>query len=128
MRQRCLNPRAQYFYCYGGRGIKICDRWNSFPNFLKDMGNRPSGKWLERINNDGDYEPENCRWATMQEQMMNKRNTWRFKGKTQREWCDLLGIEQSTLSKRFKLYGDVYIPSYAIRALRRSTGYQRTGR
>jgi hypothetical protein len=73
MRQRCNNPKNSAFHYYGGRGIKVCARWGSFPNFIDDMGERPKGMSLERKNNDGDYEPENCTWATAAEQSKNRR-------------------------------------------------------
>ena len=76
MKQRCYNPNFRDYKNWGGRGIKVCDRWiNSFSNFINDMGERPDGKSLDRINNDGDYEPSNCRWATSKEQIKNQRNT-----------------------------------------------------
>jgi len=74
MLSRCRNPLDKRYYCYGGRGIKICKRWLKFENFLADMGDRPSPKHsLDRINNDGDYKPSNCRWATTKEQSSNQR-------------------------------------------------------
>ncbi len=73
MHQRCKNPKNQAFKHYGGRGISVCVRWNSYEKFLEDMGERPNGMSLERKNNDGNYEPDNCKWATHAEQAKNRR-------------------------------------------------------
>lgn len=72
---RCTDPRVNGFAYYGGRGIAVCERWASFENFLADMGGRPEGKTLDRIDNDRGYEPINCRWATNAEQRANRRDS-----------------------------------------------------
>ena len=73
MKQRCFNQNHENFPYYGGRGITVCEPWLRFENFLADMGERPGGKTLDRINPDGIYEPDNCRWATPKEQAGNRR-------------------------------------------------------
>jgi hypothetical protein len=76
MKSRCFNSNAQAFKNYGGRGITVCDRWkDSFQNFLADMGHRPPGMSIERNSNDGNYEPNNCEWATRKKQANNTRRS-----------------------------------------------------
>lgn len=105
MRSRCLNPNNTNYYLYGGRGIKICDRWMRYSNFLSDMGRAPKGKnTIDRVNPDGNYEPSNCRWASIKEQLRNRRNTIRveFNGqiKSLSDWCDELGLEYNIIHHR----------------------------
>lgn len=73
MKQRCENPRNKKYSTYGARGISVCERWQSFEAFLSDMGERPPGLLIERLNNDGNYEPSNCIWADRKTQQRNRR-------------------------------------------------------
>jgi hypothetical protein len=104
MKNRCLQEGQSAYKRYGGRGIKICDRWMDFENFLSDMGARPSGMTLERINGDGNYEPSNCRWATIAEQNRNTSQVVMLThdGKTMcmTDWAKETGIPYPTIQDR----------------------------
>ena len=108
MRSRCTSPSTAQFKHYGGRGITVCERWESFENFLADMGERPIGKTLDRIDVDGNYEPSNCRWATQSEQMNNTHRSVKYQGKTLTEWSKELGVKYDTLSYRLRKHGSVF--------------------
>jgi hypothetical protein len=79
MKQRCANPHKPAYRLYGARGIQVCERWMNFWNFYTDMGDRPKGMTLDRIDNQGNYEPSNCKWSTYSEQLSNRRR-WSKKG------------------------------------------------
>ena len=106
--QRCYVPTHKAFARYGGRGIRVCDRWReSFTNFHSDMGYRPSKYHsLDRKNNNGDYTPDNCRWATSFQQNRNKENTLKitFMGETLHpdEWGKRIGLKPSAVTARIK--------------------------
>jgi len=104
MMARCNNPKHQYYRLYGERGITVCQRWHSFENFLADMGMKPKGASIDRINNLGNYEPENCRWANNIEQARNvsSNRILTYKGKSQSvaAWADDLGVKAVTLNMR----------------------------
>lgn len=110
MKQRCLISSKENYPRYGGRGVTVCDRWlNSFAAFEEDMSPRPPGTTLDRIDNDGPYSPENCRWATLTEQARN-RSTNRFlefrgQRKTVIDWAEEVGISRKTICSRLDQHG-----------------------
>lgn len=110
MKERCTNPNDKSFYRYGGRGITVCDRWQSFDNFYKDMGEPPTLKHsIDRINVNGDYKPNNCRWATTKEQANNTRSNTYFTidNRTQslKMWCDEKGVNYKRVWSRIRQLG-----------------------
>lgn len=126
MKQRCSDPNYKEFHLYGGRGIKVCDRWiGSFTNFFEDMGKTPIGSEIDRINNDGHYSPENCRWTTAKVNCRNRRTT-RFithNGETLsvEDWAEKVGVSGSVIRQRLDrqkwsvektLYTPVNLPHY----------------
>lgn len=107
MKRRCQIQTMHAYADYGGRGIRVCARWASYPNFLADMGRRPSAKHsLDRIDNDGDYTPRNCRWASPIQQLRNRRDRVliRFRGRRQLlvDWCRELGLHPGTVFARLR--------------------------
>lgn len=106
MMTRCYNPNAKSWKDYGGRGIKVCDGWHYFENFLAYMGEKPTGMTIERNDLNGDYTPDNCRWAARTEQARNtRRSMWvQFNGvrMTQAEFAERVGLKQSTVSYRLR--------------------------
>lgn len=123
MKERCFNPKTKGYHRYGGRGITVCERWQQFENFLADMGERPPGLTLERVNNDGNYEPTNCKWVTMEEQQKNKKTRWKHaspkadrniaailqlsaEGKSTREVAVITGVSKAYVHRLIAKYAN----------------------
>jgi len=102
MKTRCSNKNHIAYDSYGGRGIKVCERWSDFKNFVDDMGEKPVGLSLDRIDTNGNYEPGNCRWATAKEQARNKRNNHIYDGMCISEISEKEGIKYTTARERIK--------------------------
>jgi hypothetical protein len=126
MHERCKRPGHKSYADYGGRGITVCERWESFENFLQDMGERPKGRTLSRINNEGNYEPGNCCWDTYRSQANNRRSSRliTFSGRTMTisEWSREIGCEHDVLSHRLRSGWPV---ERALTAPMRVTSYSR---
>ena len=112
LKDRCTNPNSNVYRNYGGRGIRVCDEWSVFENFIADMGSRPSARHsIDRIDNDGNYEPKNCRWATQKDQCRNRSNNvlveTQFGAITASEMSehDLCVVSEATLRYRLKKDG-----------------------
>lgn len=106
MMQRCYDQKTNGFHNYGGRGIVVCIEWHSFDRFFADMGTRPDGKTIERLDVNGDYGPDNCIWATLSHQSANRRNSKRitFNGetKTAADWGRTFGTHRNNILRRHK--------------------------
>lgn len=132
MMQRCTNPKSQSYVNYGGRGIKVCERWLDFENFYEDMG-EPDGLTLERVDNDGDYEPGNCMWASRGEQARNNRRnnliTWDGRTQCLTDWCEelspLLGTSPQTIRTRIQNYGWTVEKAFTTPVNKRGRYFQR---
>lgn len=104
MKARCTNKNLPRYPRYGGRGIRVCERWLSYENFLADMGEKPHGMSIDRIDNDGDYAPENCRWADKRIQNANKSTNVYLEHNGERlcitDWAERLGVNPRSLKHR----------------------------
>lgn len=129
MRSRCKNPNDTDFANYGGRGIKVCPEWSDFSAFFSDMGSRPDGFTLDRIDVNGDYSAGNCRWASAPTQARNKRNNNNIEiggiTKTLTEWCREYGVERSKVSYRLA-HGWSVEEAFKNDDFRKSNGVHRT--
>lgn len=127
MKQRCFNPNDDKFPQYGARGITVCDRWrDSFEAFVEDMGPRPKGHSLDRTDNDGDYGPDNCRWASSRTQSRNtSKNIWvthRGQRMVASDFADIMGISSKSLYKAMSKFGlDPHAAAKHVIANRRKT-------
>lgn len=127
MKTRCFNPAYKHFDRYGGRGITMCARWLSFENFLDDMGPKPDGLTIERRDNDGNYEPSNCYWATRREQSLN-RKTSHFAtvdgvSLCAHDWAKWLGVSLNAFHTRVRKVGcEAAVLHYKANGVQRQRG------
>lgn len=105
MKNRCNNPNNKRYAAYGGRGIKLDPAWETYEGFVADMGHAPDDMSIDRIDNDGDYTPDNCRWATLTQQARNKGRSHKFDGISCAEWARKLGVSHSTVTYRLRKFG-----------------------
>lgn len=116
MRRRCNDPKRKDYPRYGGRGITVCDRWDNFASFLTDMGEKPEGMTLDRIDNDGNYEPGNCRWATPKEQAKNRRGP----SISKRNKSGIIGVSWCKANSKWQVHiginrKSIYIGSFSTK-------------
>jgi hypothetical protein len=128
MRERCNNPNAADYGRYGGRGIRVCTRWDDYSAFLSDLGDRPGPTHsLDRIDVNGNYEPGNCRWADIKTQARNRRETIFITidedTRPLKEWVEISGVSYHTVFQRLKLMG--WEPRAAIFTPARKGNYRR---
>lgn len=122
IKSRCGNPKNEKWALYGGRGIALCERWQNYENFIQDMGPPPSPQHtVDRVDVNGPYSPQNCRWATPTEQANNKRTNVRVEGKTLAEHARELGVTPETIRYRLVTGADPL-----MREKRRKRNYGRT--
>jgi hypothetical protein len=109
MMDRCYSPNNKAYKHYGARGISVCDRWHDFESFFKDMGNKPDGMSLERVNNNGNYSPDNVIWADSKTQANNRTNsvmlTYNNRTQTMAQWCEEIDLKIATVWARLNKYG-----------------------
>ena len=107
MMHRCYNKNRKSYKKYGGRGIKVCKKWHTFKGFKNSFPERPSLKHsIDRLNNNKDYKPSNCRWATSKQQSLNSSRVKLIRGESLRGWAKMLNIHPETLRYRYKTYGE----------------------
>ena len=107
MKKRCMDKNNPRYVDYGGRGISFCERWNTFENFYEDMGERPEGMTLDRIDNEQSYSKENCKWSSYKEQNNNRRST-KFitidgQTKSMKDWCRYRGLNYYVVRSRIRI-------------------------
>ena len=123
MKSRCENPNYSHYSYYGGRGIKVCESWrSSYENFVFDMGLRPLDMTLDRIDSEGDYSPDNCRWASREQQVDNRRNAVLYDYNGERVSLKQIAARHNTT--RAKLYNYLYKGISLEDAINRVTDYQ----
>lgn len=109
MKIRCLDKTYPQYKDYGGRGISICERWLDFENFLEDMGKCPDGYFIDRINNNGNYEPSNCRWVDRATNNNNRRNSVKVNGMSITDMALELGVSRDVMKSRLQRNPDLFI-------------------